>query len=96
MKNKLLYFDSMVTPKIINFVYWIVLILGLGFGILALFKSRYYYSFSLLEGLTETGKILLYMLAGVLAVRIFCELLIVIFKINENLNDLNNNTKWRK
>ena len=76
--RSVLTFESMITPKIITFVYWLLL-LGIavgGVGAMLSFGRVSFASFS-------TG--LLAMAGGALAARIWCELLIVLFKINEHM-----------
>lgn len=82
MNNKLFSFDTMITPKIITFVYWLLLLADLGYGINAMFGGY--------EGFTFTKFVtgLVYIVIGAVAIRIWCELMIVIFKINENLQNL--------
>jgi hypothetical protein len=68
----------MITPKIITFLYWLLL-LGVavgGIGAMLSFGRISFASFA-------TG--LLVMAGGALAARIWCELLIVLFKINEHM-----------
>ena len=77
MKN-ILYFDSMLTPKIITFVYWILLFLALIGGIGSMFSGTF--------GGFIMG--MLYMVGGAVAARIWCELLIVLFKMNEALQEI--------
>ena len=74
----MLTFESMITPKIITFLYWLLL-LGVavgGIGAMLSFGRISFASFA-------TG--LLVMAGGALAARIWCELLIVLFKINEHM-----------
>jgi len=76
--RSVLTFESMITPKIITFLYWLLL-LGVavgGIGAMLSFGRVSFASFS-------TG--LLVMAGGALAARIWCELLIVLFKINEHM-----------
>jgi len=76
--KSVLTFESMITPKIITFVYWLLL-LGVaagGIGAMLSFGRVSFASF-------WTG--LLVMAGGALAARIWCELLIVLFKINEHM-----------
>jgi len=76
--KSVLTFESMITPKIITFLYWLLL-LGVavgGIGAMLSFGRVSFTSFA-------TG--LLVMAGGALAVRIWCELLIVLFKINEHM-----------
>ena len=76
--KSVLTFESMITPKIITFLYWLLL-LGVavgGVGAMLSFGRVSFASFA-------TG--LLVMAGGALAARIWCELLIVLFKINEHM-----------
>lgn len=73
-----LFFDAMLTPKIITGVYWL-LMLGVVIGSLAtMFTSSFWAGLGALVG-------------GVIGVRIWCELLIVMFKIHENLKKIADN-----
>jgi len=76
--TNLLNFDSMITPKIITFVYWVLLILIIAVSI----------SYTIGSDNPVYGLIVLF--CGVLFLRIWCELLIVLFKINENIQILAN------
>lgn len=70
-----LYFDSMLTPKIITFVYWLLLL----FVVIGA------------AGMIVTGGVvhgLILFFSGVVGTRIWCELMIVLFKINENIQKL--------
>lgn len=77
-----LYFNSMLTPKIITFVYWLLLFLVVVSGIGAMFKG--YSGFTFAKFLLGIGTIVV----GALAVRIWCELTIVWFKIYENVKKM--------
>ena len=79
MKN-VFFFDVMLTPKIITIVYWLLLLSALVSGVATMF-SRY-------DGGFWTG--LLMIVGGGIGARIWCELLIVLFKINENLQKVAN------
>ncbi|MBN1361916.1 MAG: DUF4282 domain-containing protein [Sedimentisphaerales bacterium] len=77
-----LFFDSMLTPKIITFVYWLAL---LGVVISALTTM-----FGGFGGVTF-GKFLMgigILVGGGIGARIWCELLIVLFKIHENVRKI--------
>lgn len=66
------FFDSMITPKIITGLYWLLLAATfLGF-------------LGLLVG-DAVGPALLTLIFGTLGARVWCELMIVLFKINENI-----------
>lgn len=74
-------FEEMVTPKIITLVYWLLLISVVIWGLKTAFGG-YGFSFgNLFQGI-------LTIVFGVLAVRIWCELLIVLFKMNEALQEI--------
>lgn len=81
MLKQVLMFDSMLTPKIITFVYWLLLVIALVSGLGAM--SGYY-------GVTlgSFSKGLAIMVFGGVFARIWCELLIVLFKIHENLKKI--------
>lgn len=84
MVNKFLFFDSMITPKIIQLIFWIsagLFILG-SFGIMI--AGGTFWTFLLA---------LLVIILGPLLVRVWCEILIVKFKINENLQYLKDNLR---
>lgn len=78
MKN-LFFFDAMLTPKIITFVYWLMLLGVVVSGLTMMFSN--YGSF--LGGLGT-------LIGGAIGARIWCELMIVLFKINENLQKVAN------
>lgn len=78
----LFHFDSMLTPKIITFVYWLLLLFAVVSGLGTMFGSFGGLSFgSFMMGL---GTIV----GGAVLARIWCELLIVLFKIHENIRKL--------
>ncbi len=77
-----LFFDKMLTPKIITFVYWLLLAAAVFGGIGSMFAGYGGFGF---------GKFIMgivYAAAGAVFARIWCELLIVLFKMNEALQDL--------
>jgi hypothetical protein len=70
----LLFFDKMVMPKVVNIIYWIALIgVAIG-GLITMFQSF----------LTGLGVLI----GGAIAVRLYCELFMVLFKINEALQEI--------
>ena len=79
------YFDSMLTPKVVTLVYWLLLLTALMGGIGSMFYTGFQYmSFStFLRALVIT-------LGGAIAARIWCELMIVLFKLNENIQRMAN------
>lgn len=76
------YFEAMLTPKIITFVYWLLLLFALVSGIGTMFGGYDGVSFS--KFLMGIGIIV----GGGVGARIWCELLIVLFKINENIKKI--------
>jgi Domain of unknown function (DUF4282) len=78
-----LYFDSMLTPKIITIVYWIMLVVVLLGGLATMFGVGSG-GFSLVSVIMGAVGIVI----GGLFTRIWCELLIVLFKINENVQKI--------
>jgi hypothetical protein len=82
LMNDLLHFDKMITPQIITFIYWLGLLFAVIGGLGVMFS----------QGLSIgsfVGGILAALLFA-LGARIWCELLIVLFKMNEALQDLRN------
>lgn len=73
------FFESMLTPKIITAVYWVSLLVVVVSGFGAMFSG--YEGFTFGKFLTGLGIIV----GGAVGSRIWCELLIVLFKINENI-----------
>ncbi len=81
MLEKVLYFDEMLTPRVIQIVYWVttaLIILGGLRTIVSGITSSYGGGFQVFMGL-------LTITLGPVANRIWCEILIVIFKIYESL-----------
>jgi hypothetical protein len=80
----LLYLNKMILPTIITVIYWVgsvlvvLAVLATGLGIIATTRNS-------LQGLLT---ILFGIPLGVLGVRLYCELLVVIFKINNNLQKI--------
>jgi hypothetical protein len=76
-----LRFHKMVTPVIIQVVFWIFAILAVIAGILQLTQN------------VLTGVLIIVL--GPLAVRVYAEILIVLFEINEALQDIRGGTRMR-
>ena len=75
--RSLLFFESMITPKIITFIYRLLLFVALVGGIGSMF------SFGRMS-FTGFATGLAILVGGALGARIWCELLMVLFKINEH------------
>jgi len=80
--KKVLFFDSMLTPKLITIIYWIMLVLVIVGGVTGMFAGY--------EGLTLGSflKGIVILAGGAILSRVWCELLIVLFKIHENLQKI--------
>lgn len=82
----LLFLDTMITSKIITIVYWMLLAAAVISGVGAMFDGygfsfgRFFWGLAIIVG-------------GSLAARIWCELLIVLFKIHENIKTLAEKSK---
>lgn len=71
----ILFFDKMLTPKIITLVYWLLLLSALGGGLGLIIAGNFFSGIGAAIG-------------GSVFARIFCELMIVAFKMNEALQDI--------
>lgn len=80
--RQILFFDSMLTPKVITLVYWFLLFGAVITGIGTWFTGFEGFTF----GRFITG--ILIMVGGAIGARIWCELLIVLFKMNEALQEM--------
>jgi hypothetical protein len=78
-----LSFRRMITPIIIQIIFWVLAVLsfivGIGIIIFGVIQN--------VVGLVLYG--LLLMLLGPLVIRIYCEALIVFFRINDTLTEIN-------
>jgi hypothetical protein len=88
MLKDLLYFDSMITPRIITFVYWIMLLGVAIVGVVTIFSGFASMRYSFFMGVGTVLMAILGVGAGVLVARIYCELMIVLFKMNEALQEM--------
>jgi len=70
-----LFFDNMLTPQIITLVYWLLIIGSILGGVASIFSG------ALFQGIGIT-------VFGIVLSRIYCELMIVLFKMNEALQDI--------
>ena len=81
--RNLFFFDDLLTPKFITFIYWLGLIgvVITGLGSIFMMGFRYVTFGGFIKGLLIT-------IGGAIAVRIWCELTIVLFKINEHVKKI--------
>lgn len=78
----ILFFDTMLTPKLITALYWLMMLAAVIGGISSMVGG--YGGFSI----TKFFIGVMVALFGVVGARIFCELLIVLFKMNEALQEI--------
>jgi hypothetical protein len=85
-----LSFRTMITPVIIQIIFWVGVALSviIGIGYIAV-GSRYYGGPAPLYGL-------MILIFGPLAVRIYCEILIIFFRINETLTEIKHDLDGRR
>ena len=76
--RSILFFDAMITPRIITFVYWLLLGGALMAGGATMAGIGMWSFPGMAAGLVVAA-------AGALAARVGCELMIVLFKINESM-----------
>ena len=89
MFQKFLSFDEMVTPLIIKIIYWIGIVASVVSGLVSIIQGiNSYYG----GGAMVIGGLLMIIL-GPIFTRVWCELMIVMFKIYENLVELNSKIK---
>lgn len=82
-------FRTMITPVIIQIIFWVGVAFCIIFGLGAIFIGSRYGS-----GGTFYGILLLFL--GPVAVRIYCEILIVFFRINETLTEIKHSLEDRR
>jgi hypothetical protein len=88
--NDFFSFRTMITPIIIQIIFWIGVVLCIIFGIgYMLIGSQYYGSAAPVWGL-------LMIIFGPLVVRIYCEILIIFFRINETLTEIKHTLEERR
>lgn len=89
--SKYISFDEMITPVIIKIVFWIGVAASVIFGLITAFSGLavMFSPYGGFEGFMMFLGGLLTIVLGVLGVRIYCELLIVFFKMQESLVSIN-------
>jgi hypothetical protein len=80
-----LFFDAMLTPKVVTLVYWLLLVTAVVAGLGSMFYMGFQYMTfgTFVRGLAIT-------IGGAIGARIWCELVIVLFKLNENVQRIAN------
>lgn len=85
-------FDVMVTPKIITVIFWLLVIAqGIG-GLMGLASSIALMDKSGGAGLLMLMATVVLSMIGIVASRIFCEFIILLFKIHQALQDIRTQT----
>jgi len=82
LPRKILFFDDMLTPSLIRTLYWLGLLAVLWTGLGHFFSNGFF-------GLFEA---VVYVVGGVIALRVMAEIVMLLFKINENLEVLANDS----
>lgn len=86
MISNFLRFDSMITPTIIKVVFWI----GTGLSVLSGLGLVISGMNAIIGGGAQVFSGLVTIIVGPLFVRIYCELLIIFFKMHESLIEIKN------
>ena len=79
--NDFFSFRRMITPVIIQILFWVFTAIAVIGGIVLMFG-----------GGAKTALGLIWIVVGPLVARVYCEILIVVFRINETLTDIRANT----
>jgi len=79
-KQYIFYLEEMVTPKLLTIFYWILLFAFITKGIGDIFEGDFWRG-------------LVWVVGGSLASRVACELVVVLFRINETLHVISDHTK---
>ena len=82
LAKQVLYFDEMLTPKLIRLAYWLCLLAILWTGLGQMFAGGFS---SFLEGIV-------FIVMGTILARVGAELVILLFKLNENMEKVAENT----
>jgi hypothetical protein len=83
-----LMIDSLITPHVLRVIYWILQLVILIVSLIAIFSGNSSPAFKGMPSGAAGGILLL--IVGSLLLRIYIELLIVIFRIAEDLRELRN------
>ena len=81
--QKVLFFNEMLTPSLIRLAYWLCLLAVLWTGLGQMFAGGFS---SFLEGIV-------FIVTGAILARVGAELIILFFKLNENMEQVAANTK---
>ncbi len=82
---ELLQWDRFITPSIIRVFYWLCLSMTVLAGLSLILTALGMMAINLVAGLLLLVASMIFILTGIIFVRILCELVMVVFRINENL-----------
>ena len=82
---ELLQWDRFITPSIIRVFYWLCLAMTALAGLSLILTALGMMAINLVAGLLLLVASMIFILTGIIFVRILCELVMVIFRINEHL-----------
>lgn len=83
LPRKILFFDEMLTPSLIRTAYWLGLISLVWTGLGHIFTNGFW---GIFEGF-------IYIAMGVIVLRVIAELVMLLFKLNDNMQEVALNTK---
>ena len=85
-------FDVMLTPRIITVIFWLLVIANVVSGLVGLVGSLAMMKTSADMGILMLMATVALSILGILASRIFCEFIILLFKIHQALQDIRTQT----
>lgn len=91
--NKFLNFNELITPTFINLLYWCGIVLIVIGSIVSITSSLSMMRFAAAASLGGIVLTTIGAAAGIVLWRIWCEMIIVFFKIYEKLDVIDSNTK---
>ena len=94
--NDFLAFRKMVTPVIIQVLFWVGTILCLVAGLVTIGGATLLSAQGGIQAPLAVLAGLAYFTLGPLVVRIYCEILIVVFRMNETLTEIRNSLTPRQ
>lgn len=84
----ILFFDKMFTPKVITFVYWLLLVAVAIASLIGVGDAIKMMKYQFAAGLGTLVLVPIGAVVGVVVARIYCEILIVLFRMYETLVQL--------
>ena len=86
----LFQWERFITPSIIKIFYWLVVVIGVLYGLGGIMAGVRTLSVSPLGGMVEIFMSLLGTLVGIIMARIGAEFVLIIFRMNEHLGAIRN------